>query len=239
MICIGEMITRNRYYTKRGPTRDAHKIFIVCEGMGTEPAYFSFFQNLSSNLELVIIPPETGTDPVSLTSLAQSKFFTDDSKYSIDYRAHDTVWFVIDTDQWEKEGKIERLRQYCSSLNSVDNITWKKYDEVKPYIVCNVAQSNPSFEIWLYYHVFPQKPTSGDIEKSASFKEFVNNAISGGFNPQKDQVNLKEAIANSRANYIEGVHGNPGIYCTEVHNLGDEIYPFVQRELERLKNKVL
>ena len=31
-------------------------------------------------------------------------------KYTIDYRQGDSIWFVIDTDTWEKEGKIVPLR---------------------------------------------------------------------------------------------------------------------------------
>ena len=52
------MIIRRKEYAKREPSRDAHKIYIVCEGKGTEPAYFSFFEGLSSNLQLITIPPE-------------------------------------------------------------------------------------------------------------------------------------------------------------------------------------
>lgn len=43
-ICIGNMIRRIKEYAKREPSRDAHKIYIVCEGKGTEPYYFSFFE---------------------------------------------------------------------------------------------------------------------------------------------------------------------------------------------------
>ena len=48
------MIVRRKEYAKREPSRDAHKIYIVCEGKGTEPAYFSFFEGLSSNLQLLL-----------------------------------------------------------------------------------------------------------------------------------------------------------------------------------------
>jgi len=40
------MIQRRRDYGKREPSRDAHKIYLVCEGKGTEPDYFKFFEGL-------------------------------------------------------------------------------------------------------------------------------------------------------------------------------------------------
>ena len=100
-ICTGKMIQRRRDYGKREPSRDAHKIFIVCEGEGTEPDYFEFFEGLSSNLQVIPIPPENGTDPLKLLELAKLKLISDDRIYTIEYEHHDTVWFVIDTDKWD------------------------------------------------------------------------------------------------------------------------------------------
>lgn len=64
------MITRRKNYTKQAPTRDARKLYIFCEGVGTEPSYFSFFEGLSTNLEIITVPPESGTDPLKLLELA-------------------------------------------------------------------------------------------------------------------------------------------------------------------------
>ena len=50
-----------------------------------------------------------------------------------------------------------------------------KYDEVKAYDAWNVAQSNPCFEIWLYYHFYDIMPVADDVEKHASFKEYVGS----------------------------------------------------------------
>ena len=232
------MITRRKYYVKPQPSRDARKIYIICEGKSTEPDYFTFFQGLSSNLEIVIIPPEEGSDPIKLKDMVNRKFFDQDSKFTIDYLAHDTLWFVVDTDTWELEGKISRLREYCSNLNSEDSEVWKKYSEVKPYSVCNVTQSNPSFEIWLYYHFFSSKPVKSEVESYYTFKEYVNRVISGGFDFQRDQVNLKHAIVNSKANYDFTLVGTPELFSTEVYKLAEEILPFVRKPLERLGNKM-
>ena len=41
------MITRRKDYTKHAPSKDASKIYIVCEGAETEKGYFNFFEGLS------------------------------------------------------------------------------------------------------------------------------------------------------------------------------------------------
>jgi hypothetical protein len=85
------MITRRKDYSKSEPTKDASKIFIVCEGKGTEPDYFGFFKGLSSNLELIVIPPEEGTDPLKLMELAGRVLLDDTRKYTIDYLQQDKM----------------------------------------------------------------------------------------------------------------------------------------------------
>ncbi len=106
------MIQRRKNYGKQKPSRDAHKIYIVCEGKGTEPDYFAFFEGLSSNLQVITIPPTEGTDPLKLMERAQQILLSDNREYSVEYENGDTVWFVIDTDTWEKEGKIAPLRDF-------------------------------------------------------------------------------------------------------------------------------
>ena len=232
------MITRDRNYEKHLPSKNAHKIYIVCEGKGTEPDYFGFFQGLSSNLEIIPIPPEGGTDPIKLKELAISKFFTRDGKFFIDYRLHETVWFVIDTDDWERTGKITSRRFFCESINSKDASHWKEFSEVKPYSVCNVAQSNPCFELWLYYHFFAERPEKREVEQYVSFKEFVNEAINGGFDFKQDPVRMQDATSNARKTFASSGDNLIDLYSTEVYRLAEEILPFVGRDLQRLRNKM-
>lgn len=66
----------------------------------------------------------------------------------------------------------------------------------------------------------------------------MNRVISGGFNFQKDQVKLKDAIVNSKANYDFTLVGRPEQFSTEVYKLAEEILPFVRKPLERLGNKM-
>ena len=229
------MIVRRKEYAKREPSRDAHKIYIVCEGRGTEPDYFSFFEGLSSNLQLITIPPDEGTDPLKLMERAKEVLLDERRKYTVDYLQGDTIWFVIDTDTWEKEGKIAPLREFCSS----QNVEFPKlYNEAKAYNAWNVAQSNPCFEIWLYYHFYENKPIEEDVQKFVSFKEYVSSTISGGFDFQRDPVRLEDAIVNTRNNFSQDADGKPTLYSSEVYVLGEEIDKFVKNDLAKLRNKL-
>lgn len=230
------MITRIKYYEKQAPSRDARKVYIVCEGKGSEPDYFGFFEGLSTNLQLIIIPPEEGTDPLKLMALAERTLLSETGRYSVDYMTNDSIWFVVDTDTWEEEGKIARLRNFCSTQN--DCIT-EKYSEIKPYQAWNVVQSNPCFEIWLYYHFYDRKPVLEDVESYVTFKEFVNDSISGGFNYQQDPVRFEDAISNSQNVFGTDSNGSPELFSTEIFRLGEEILPFVKRHLDRLKSMMM
>lgn len=229
------MIPRRRDYGKREPSRDAHKIYLVCEGKGTEPDYFKFFEGLSSNLQVITIPPTDGCDPIKLMKRAQEVLLGDHRQYTVECEHGDTVWFIIDTDSWEKEGKIKPLRDFCQEQNG---IIWDKFNEMRAYPVWNVAQSNPCFEIWLYYHFYDNKPDNGAVEGCASFKEYVHKAIAGGFNYEKDPVRLEPAITNAMANFQSEKNGNLSLYSTEMSKPGREILGFVKAELDKLKNKL-
>ena len=229
--CIGNMIQRRRDYGKREPSRDAHKIYIVCEGKGTEPNYFAFFEGLSSNLQVITILPTKGTDPLKLLERAKQILLDDSKKYTIDYKQRDTVWFVIDTDTWEKEGKIAPLRDFCSQQNMA-------VAQVSAYNAWNVAQSNPCFEIWLYYHFYENKPASDEVDKFVSLKEFVNNRISGGFDFEKDPARLEQAITNTRKNFSVDENDMPSLFASEIYQLGAEINAFVKNDVAKLRNKL-
>lgn len=228
------MIQRRKDYSKKAPSRDASKIYIVCEGKETEKGYFEFFEGLSSNLKLIIIPPEYGTDPLKLMELAQKLLLSETGRYSLDFRQRDKVWFAIDTDTWEKEGKIQPLRDFCTAQN--ERLT--EFDEIKPYKAWNVTQSNPCFEIWLYYHFYDSEPDVDEIDRHPSIKAYVHSLIEGGYNYQKDPVRIKDAIINSESNFQRQENGNPALFSTEEHLLGKEILSFVNDEIVKLRNKM-
>lgn len=229
------MITRIKNYEKRPPSRDAKKVYIFCEGKGTEPEYFRFFEGLSSNLQLIVVPPESGTDPLKLMALAKRDMLDKENpKYLLDYLANDTVWFVIDTDTWEEEGKIATLREFCLNINNEISETYSK-----PSRAWNVVQSNPSFEIWLYYHIFENRPNQKDVDVFPTFKAYVGNVISGGFDFQRDPAKIQLAVYNSKRNDDRTADGTPALFTTEVYELAEVIIPFVRLQVERLRGKMM
>lgn len=221
------MIQRRRIYEKALPSKDAQKVYVFCEGDDTEKNYFDFFSGMSSNLEIIAIPPYNHkSSPNKLIEHAKRLFEGESPEYTLDYKQKDIIWFVVDTDEWEECGLIELLRSYCIKKNDGQN-----------YSAWNVAQSNPSFEIWLYYHVYKNKPNDVDVASFISFKEYVNDKISGGFDSTIMPIHIEEAIRNSLTNYESNGDG-PALYSTEVHNLGNDIIKYAGKDLQ-LKKRTL
>ena len=211
-------LVRSRRYERQEPLRDSRKIYIYCEGNKREFDYFRFFCGLSSNVNIIPIPSKDGkTDPEKLMEAAQEEFGINSDvspKFTLDVSQQDNVWFVIDTDLWGS--KITDLRNFCKSQNAgLDNETWY------------VSQSNPSFEIWLYYHKFSEKPVKNDVDKYSSIKEFVDAQIPGGFDSRKHPAMIEAAIQNAKATYEEE-NQVLKLYSTEVFKLGQVILPFVK-----------
>src|SRR5690606_8368974 len=90
----------------------------------------------------------------------------------------DEVWFIIDTDKWGDQ--INTLRE-----NVLKHQNWF------------VGQSNPSFEVWLYFHFRNQKPQN-PVE---NWKEFLNTIVNGGFDNRKHPMYIERAITNAENNY--------------------------------------
>lgn len=229
------MIRRRKDYVKRAPSKDASKIYIISEGTDSEIKYLNFFIGLSSNLELIVIPSEKGTDPLKLRELAKEKFFGTNRVYTLDYMQKDQIWFVIDTDTWEQEGKITPLRDFCTANNN--NIP-KDYDEVKVYEAWNVAQSNPCFEVWLYYHLYDEIPDRSSIPTEPNIKRYIDSLIVGGFDYECDPSRIQSAIQRAKRTF--GVDENEKLewFATEFFKLGEEIEKFTGNETRKLLGKL-
>lgn len=212
-----QFITRPKKYEKEEPSKEAKKVYIFCEGH-KEKEYFDFFKNLNvTNLEIESIPPHNNQSaPTKLKENADDLFFSKGAKYNLDPEYKDEVWFVIDTDRWRNG--ISSLRNYATQKSTTDN-KWQ------------VVQSNPSFEIWLYYHFYNVKPLEQEVKKF-KLKTFVNNKITGGFDNGKHPKFLEQAIQNAEKNHSEDDNSHqPDLYCTQVFHLGKSILPFVKDKL--------
>lgn len=228
------MIQRVRNYEKQAPSRSAQKIFIICEGDTTEPNYFNFFAGLSSNLAVIPIPSENGKSaPVKLMEWAQVHM--KEGKNAPEYKEHDLVWFVVDTDEWQKMGMIATLRNFCSLMNQEQK---NENSNIKPYDMWNVAQSNPQFEIWHYFHIYNTLPIQEEVSQHTSFKEYVNSKIHGGFDFKVHPVYFEDAIKHASEHFTKDTNGDPSLYSTEVYLLCQEMLPFVKKIVDVMKRKV-
>ncbi|MDL2257177.1 RloB family protein [Bacteroidales bacterium OttesenSCG-928-I14] len=213
------MILKNRLFQRAKPSRNAKVFYIFCEGRSREYDYFNYFRELDSRISLEIIKPETddNNSPEGLYLKACSFIIKTEQNPSPKYELldFDEVWFVIDTDKWGN--KIDNLRSNCKA--NKDHSEW------------HVAQSNPCFEVWLYYHIKEDKPIFDNIDISKEWKSFVNNAIAGGFDSRKHPIFIGRAINNAKNNHSEK-NGKIEIACTEVFKLAENIFPFIESKIE-------
>lgn len=212
------MLSRSKIYHKVETGKDVKKIYIFCEG-DREVNYFTYFKGFSSNIDIIPISNENGkSDPQKLSENASLKLFgSGEEKPKLNFRDdfNDEVWFVIDTDRWNEGNKIELLRENC-----LEQINWK------------IAQSNPCFELWLYFHFYKSKPLEVEIKNFDTFKKFVDYKITGGFDSRKHPILFQEALVNSENN-VELENNQPKYLSTEVHILAKSILPFIKEIIDQ------
>lgn len=199
-------------YAKREPFRDAFFFIIVCEGAEREIAYFNFFDGMSSRVKLVPVTNERGSAPNLLVEAAvkiEEQLKADPSE--------DQVWFVIDTDRWRDH--LHEIREECSQ---------------RPH--WQVVQSNPCFEVWLYFHAKPKIPAIDKLNQCQAWKNHLHEVIKGGFNSDFHPVAINAATINAKATYQEtGYFPDPG--STQLWQLTESLLPLISKDLDLLKHK--
>ncbi len=210
------MLTRNFSYAKKEPNRDAAVFYIFCEGKWREPHYFNFFASIDSRIrfEIIAAGQHDKNSPDGLFEKATSFIIQSENNPTPKYELNeiDQVWFVIDTDEWKD--KISALKESCSQYEN-----WF------------VAQSNPSFEIWLYYHFHELKPEFEEVAQANGMKAYLGTKIPGGFDTRKHPVFIKKAASHSEINF-QSESGQPILFSTNVHDLANKILPLIQDELD-------
>lgn len=210
------MKLKSRLFERRAPTKEAKNYFIFCEGHKREYQYFLYFKEIDSKINVVVINPDPHDDnsPTGLYSNAVKCLIKSEENPipKFELLDIDEVWFVIDTDKWE--WKIDELRKL-----------------IKEHPNWSIAQSNPCFEVWFYYHFQNSFPSFEGIEESKKWKSFINTHVKGGFDSRKHPILIKTAIQNSTSNYQE-VDEKPEIGSTQMHFLAESIYPLIEATIE-------
>lgn len=208
---------RNKIYERREPTKDGKLYFIFCEGDKRETTYFYFFNRIASQIIIQIVPIEDGRNsPMGLYNNACQGLLKSEKNPNPSYTINeeDEVWFIIDTDKWGDQ--INTLRESVAQHQN-----WF------------VAQSNPSFEVWLYFHFRNQKPQNS-ID---NWKEYLNTIVNGGFDNRKHPIYLETAITNAK-NCYSTTDNIPDNVTTEVFTLGQKILPLVKPDIDLLLNQI-
>ena len=217
------MILTNRLFEREAPSREAKSIYIFCEGAKREYQYFEYFREMDSriNVEVYKLHPHEDNSPRGLLDIAKKCIIASEEnpkpKYA--FQKNDEVWIVLDTDKDKDESRKPQIKQIKNECEQRDD--WF------------VAESNPCFEVWLYYHLLSDKPTLEDDEYCAKWKELVNNSIKGGFNSRKHPICIENAQKNAEKNY-ESSEGTPAVGSTEVFRLSKSIFPLVETKIKQI-----
>ena len=209
---------RHKAFQKRASSQDAKKIFLICEGMVREHDYFASFQGFDARIHVEIIVPHEheNNSPTGLLEKAKKLFLMSESNPKPPYELQDDdeLWFIVDTDQWGD--KLQALREACKDFPN-----WR------------VAQSNPCFEVWLYYHFHPKPSTEVGYEIAQNWKQLLNRDVPGGFDSKKHYLFIQTAIAHASQSYAE-IDGQPSPGSTAVFQPAKTIYEIAKHKIDRM-----
>ncbi len=209
--------------------RDPKIIYLFVEGAKREQQYFGFLNKRSSKLKLEIykIQNETDNSPLGLYKLANYSIKSStnlDGKYEIS--EIDEVWIVLDTDLEIENPNLQVIENKKEMLLSIR----QKCQEQG----WNIAQSNPCFEVWLYYHKNINPPifsAEQNIELPNDWKNLVSS-----FDTKThiyENSAFLTAITNAKAIFERDENGMPKPATTEVFLLAEKIYPFIKENLAK------
>ena len=220
------MILTNRLFERNPPNRNAKSIYIFCEGRRREYDYFTYFKEKDSriNIEVHKIGTDDNNSPQGLFDIAvQTICPTKDNKPKYDLIEGDEVWIVMDTDPDKDNSRIEQIATVKAACSKKQN--WF------------VVESNPCFEVWLYYHKHSELMTSSIPDTCNHWKTLVNQLIVGGFDSRKHPIFIEEAINNAQSIHQKNDYVlDPGY--TEVYKLGISIMAILAEKIRLIKSKL-
>lgn len=222
------MILTNRLFDRNPPSREAKSIYIFCEGADREYQYFYYFMNIDSRIKIEIyrLDPHEDNSPLGLYKIALNSIIESEvnpnPKYS--FQENDEVWIVLDTDKDKEDSRkaqIETIRENISDKND-----WF------------VVESNPCFEVWLFYHTHKTFKQFEGIENCKSWKQLVNESIKGGFDSRKHPIYIENATLNAETSFQLDDNNKPLIGSTEVYKLSKSILTIVKTKIKEALKKL-
>lgn len=214
-------------YSKGAPTLETKIIFILSGGSEREKDYF---RPLKKNPQIRSIKiafrskKGQGLKPYELKSLSEEfivtqKFITEEN-VSYNIENEDTLFIIQDVDEFGDE-----IKKYLNEVKEGDSVQW--------------IISNPSFEIWLFYHHFSDPSILKDCEsmsehdRSNWLKEYLNTIVPGGIKPSQSFYTTTTAIDNSKKNYFEE-RGFPALFSTRMHDVAEMALKIMGKEYDAM-----
>lgn len=187
---------RERSYKRKSAHKSSNLIIVFCEGENTEPSYFNRFSRQESRLKIELYSPdESNPNNTPEGLLKRAKRY----KKTNDLRNDDSIWLVFDSDNNTDED-LMRVRQSADAHHIY------------------LSQSNPCFEVWLYYHYFNCAPSDAPTDQ-VGWKIYLGQRVPGGLDYEECYKHASEAIENAEKNFSTDANGLPTLYSTECHKL--------------------
>lgn len=196
-------------YSKGEPVVVVKTLFIISGGEKRERDYFKVLTNSKDTVVRVAFRSKKGEGLKPREMVAEARKCLDSKLFStIPMEGGDTIYLLQDMDEFE--GEIRELTKRGMPKRAV----W--------------VVSNPSFEIWLYYHYF-DSPTGrldelaglGADKRSRRLKQLLGELYPGGIDGMKAFYRMRAAIENSKNNWRETA-GLPALYSTGMHVVAGE-----------------
>lgn len=214
-------------YSKGEATIETKIVFIISGGDKREKDYFKMLMKDRHirRLKIAFVSKKgQGLVPSQMFDLAKeylssSRFITETDSFSID--SNDTLYLVQDMDEFETD-----IRSMLEKGDEIQQATW--------------IVSNPSIEVWLFYHKF--KTPKGYLdeglnkplkERSQWLKHKLDELVPGGINPINAFADIRTAIANSKNNY-KVCDGLPDVYSTQMYILAEDVLGTLGNEFDEM-----
>lgn len=207
------LINRNRLFERRPPTKEAKIIYIFCEGAYTEPRYFQYFREMDSRIRLEVYPLDSheNNSPLGLLQIADRDLIASEENPSprFSLQEGDEVWIVLDTDPDKENTRRPQIETVKAAVAGRER--W------------SLVESNPCFEVWLYYHGREEVEAFEGMELSKSWKTLLNEVFKGGFDHRKHPIFIEDAKRRAKVKFELGEDGRPKVGSTEMHRLAKSI----------------
>ena len=196
--------SRSFYKNEEQKVRDYNLFIIVTEGTKREVEYLFPF-DIIDRIKVVYVPwtdEDRGSAPNRVLA-RMDKYIRNEG---ISTKDNDTLWCVIDVDQWEQES-INALAAYCKKVESA-----------------NLIISNPCFEVWLLYHVLSDL-TGVDCSRAQKLKKKLGDLTPGGYDYHDYIPLMPTAITNAKVHDKNPDSGSfmPDVGQTKMYLLAEHL----------------